>query len=396
MKTLHLLTNFLILLPTQINALSLATPSSSSASESYKLNQSILRQSLSSIAKKLTYSPEVIIPEPTDPTALLLQQDEVSRLSLNLREKAKANSVFVGGSLNSLRILCNEQESAKGNFPGPVPVIYCDASQSVATSDDNDDDGSGSDNTDLDIVAVAEAGASGIVHRILGGNEVSSVEDVQKDTSLSKVFQTCLEQGICMIPEVVVSTDSDWDEEMTESLMDAIVAQCGDGADPAAILMTVGLTQDEEGEDDSGDDSEEGTTEVKTIRLPAVTKELSKRIPILGSVRVAAGGGRMGKAAKAFKAVGFNGILLKSDCLPGFRFNVDLDQVGSFWSMALSDLKSTRSKSFNFRSKVELDRDIPLEWFNYQKGVMESGALGGSDDIGENPLDSANGDYQGF
>ena len=140
----------------------------------------------------------------------------------------------------------------------------------------------------------------------------------------------------------------------------------------------------------------EGEVEEKTIRLPAITKELSKRIPILGSVRVAAGGGRMGKAAKAFKAVGFNGILLKSDCLPGFRFNVDLDQVGSFWSMALSDLKSTRSKSFNFRSKVELDRDIPLEWFNYQKNVMESGALGGSEDIGANPLDTDNGDYQGF
>ena len=41
---------------------------------------------------------------------------------------------------------------------------------------------------------------------------------------------------------------------------------------------------------------------------------------------------------------------------------------------------------------------IPMEWFNYQKDIMESGALGGAGGGAgdENPLDTANGDHQGF
>ena len=108
-----------------------------------------------------------------------------------------------------------------------------------------------------------------------------------------------------------------------------------------------------------------------------------------------AGGGRIGSAVQAHKESGFNGVILRCDCLPGYRMNPDLDFVKNFWGAAIGDLKSTKSKNFNFRSKVALERDIPMEWFKYQKSVMESGALGGNEP-GANPLDSANGDYQGF
>ena len=52
-------------------------------------------------------------------------------------------------------------------------------------------------------------------------------------------------------------------------------------------------------------------------------------------------------------------------------------------------------KTSNFRSKVSLEKDVPMEWFNYQKDVMESGALG-KDDVGASPLDSASGKCRHF
>jgi hypothetical protein len=77
--------------------------------------------------------------------------------------------------------------------------------------------------------------------------------------------------------------------------------------------------------------------------------------------------------------------------------NPDLKFVSGFWTAAISDIKSTKSKSFNFRSKINQDfkdRDLPMEWYNYQKNVMDSGALGDSPVPGD--INSANGDYAGF
>jgi len=104
----------------------------------------------------------------------------------------------------------------------------------------------------------------------------------------------------------------------------------------------------------------------------------------------------MGASVKNYKEFGYTGTVLRCDCIPGIRMNPDLDLVGGFWSAAIGDLKSTRSKTFNFRSKVPLDKDVPMEWFNYQKDIMDSGALGGPDDAGVSSLEQSNGDYQGF
>ena len=84
----------------------------------------------------------------------------------------------------------------------------------------------------------------------------------------------------------------------------------------------------------------------------------------------------------------------------GYWMNPDLEFVGEFFlgGAAIGDLKSTKSKNFNFRTEVALERDIPMEWYNYQKDVMESGALGGGD-AGNNPtdpVDSDSGDYKGY
>lgn len=39
--------------------------------------------------------------------------------------------------------------------------------------------------------------------------------------------------------------------------------------------------------------------------------------------------------------------------------NPDLKVVGGFWSAAIGDMKSLKSKNFNFRSKVKLEKDVP-------------------------------------
>ena len=341
-------------------------------------NRSILQSSLASIANKLTLSPEIIIPEPTDPTALLLQSTEVSKMSSAIRTKAKANAAFISGSINSLKIFCQEQETARGNFPGPLPVIYCESS-----IEDN-----------VDMADVADAGAAGFLFTTLKGEYISTADDIKKDDKMKACFDSAIENGMQLIPEIVLNPDKKFSEDEVTAIVEAISEQCG--ADPTAVLLTVAQQQEDEDEEKEASEEEDSNDE---ISLPPVSKDLAKRIPILGSIRAKAGGGRMGSAVGAHKESGSKGCVLRCDCLPGYRMNPDLEFVGGFWGAAIGDLKSLKSKNFNFRSTFALDKDIPLEWFNYQKDIMESGALGGGGGGGasdEDPLDTANGDHKGF
>jgi hypothetical protein len=342
-------------------------------------NRSILQSSLASIANKLTLSPEIIIPEPTDPTALLLQSTEVSKMSNSIRTKAKANAAFISGSINSLKIFCQEQETARGNFPGPLPVIYCESS-----IEDN-----------VDMADVADAGAAGFLYTTLKGEHVSTADDIKKDDKVKACFDSAIENGMQLIPEIVLNPDKKFSEDEVTAIVEAISEQCG--ADPTAVLLTVAQQMEDEDEDEDGEASEEEESNHE-MNLPPISKDLTKRIPILGSIRAKAGGGRMGSAVGAHKESGSKGCVLRCDCLPGYRMNPDLEFVGGFWGAAIGDLKSLKSKNFNFRSTFALEKDIPMEWFNYQKDIMESGALGGAGGGAgdENPLDTANGDHQGF
>jgi len=356
---------------------------SANPSETASRARSILQQSLSSMANKLTLSPEIVIPEPTDPTALLLQSTEVTKMSFAIRNKAKGNAAFIAGSVNSLKAFCNEQESARGNFPGPLPVIYCESS-----IEEN-----------VDMADIASAGASGYVYTALNGEEITSPDDLKKDETVKTCFESALEHGMQLIPEIVLSPNMDWTEDEVTSLVDALADQCG--ADPTAVLLTLGAVEPDDDQDEEKPENADEQVQEGAV-LPRVSKELGKRIPILGSVRAVAGGGRMGTAVGLHKDAGFKGVVLRCDCLPGFRMNPDLEFVGGFWGAAIGDLKSTRSKNFNFRSTIALDRDVPLEWYNYQKDIMESGALGspsgggGGDPLQKDDSDSDNGDYKGF
>ena len=362
-----------------------------------------LQQALYSPSGKLTLSPEIDVPEPTDPTAILLQASEVAKMSERVRVGAKANAAYLSGSVNALRSFATEQEGARGNFPGPVPLIYCG-------------EGAGDESSMCDgerLGEVAAAGALGVLLPVLGGKEVESVGTVAGDTALGDAFRAALGAGLQGIPEVHVAAAAveDWGEEEMTALVAALAEVCG--AEPASVVVTItGGDEDEDGTDaegaeDAADDSEDDQKPPPSATVladvPRVPKALGKKVPIIASIDVAAGGGRMGQSVAVLKEAGFTGAFLRKGCVPGLTSSVqDLEFVGGFWSAAIGDLKSVKSKNFGFRAKIArpgLDRDLPGEWLKYQTAMIESGALGGGDEVGPSgggDLDSDAGDYKGF
>jgi len=310
---------------------------------------------------------------------LLLQATEVQKLSGQVR-KAKANSAWIAGSMNALRSFTTEQEEARGYFPGPLPVVYCGTVSGEAVCDADT------------LAQLADAGASGVLIPMMDGNLISSVADLADatDETFTSAVETSLSCGLQPIPEVMISPADIWGEDDVTSLVEAVTEKCG-GVEPVAVVFSFVAIEEEEKEEEDSETEDKETG----LGLPQISKELKKRVPILGSVRVLAGDNRMSGYASALQSAGFTGSLLRCDCVPGFRMNPDLDFVGGFWSMAISELKSTKSKTFGFRTKFALARDVPMEWFNYQKDVMESGALG-DNSAKAGDLDLSNGDFAGF
>uniref|UniRef100_A0A7S2R1L6 Indole-3-glycerol-phosphate synthase n=2 Tax=Eucampia antarctica TaxID=49252 RepID=A0A7S2R1L6_9STRA len=377
--------------------------SASSSSDAATLAQNRLRESLSSMSGKLTLSAELVIPDPTDPTALLLLATEVQSLSQNIRVSSKANAAFIEvASLSSLSTFCREQESARGNFPGPVPVIYCPKKR--RKNNDNDD---GDDDDDTTVVVelkdVAAAGASGVLVPLMQGEEeLTCVADIA-DKVGSDIVEYCakaLQCGLQPIPEIVLSKKflQQQDDQILSSLVDAVIQTCHFPTNnlPAAIVLSASLKVDNNNDDD--DDDNDNNDEV-VLGLPRVSKELKKRVPILASVRVMAGASRMGSAVADLKEAGYTGAALRSECVPGYRMNPDLKAVGNFWNACISDLKSVKSKSFaGFRANISMDKSVPMEWLKYQKDVIDSGALGDASGPPEDldDLNSDEGDFVGF
>eukprot|EP00527_Entomoneis_sp_CCMP2396_P008365 CAMPEP_0198143984 /NCGR_PEP_ID=MMETSP1443-20131203/12340_1 /TAXON_ID=186043 /ORGANISM="Entomoneis sp., Strain CCMP2396" /LENGTH=357 /DNA_ID=CAMNT_0043807301 /DNA_START=92 /DNA_END=1162 /DNA_ORIENTATION=+ len=330
------------------------------------LSRARLGQAFSSPSGKLTYSPELLIPEPNDPTAILLQSNAIQGLSGKIRQ-GKANAVFFKGSLTALKTFCMEQESARGNFPGPVAVIYCA------------DEG-------VEISSVADAGAEGLLINVCDGVDITGVEDVNDDSDWINTCKEALTCGIQPVPEFTLkgSDVESWDEEVVTKMVSKITGLVGE--EPIAVLLTVNYEETDETTDADEDEQESQNA------LPSVSKELSRKIPIIGSVRADAGDGRLGAEANRFKEAGFSSALLRSECVPGFRIQLDLDIVGSFWAGCIVDLKSTKSKSFSFRSKNKMEKSVATEWRNYQKSVIDEGSLGDPSES-ESVVDSEAGDY---
>lgn len=372
-------TFLLISIITQIqHVLSLSITESSKAQTA----RSRLSEAFRSPSKKLTYHPEIVLPEPSDPTALLLRASEVTKLSSTLRIKAKANAVFVEGTVDALTPMGKEQEDARGNFPGPVPIIY-----SLAGGGED-----GSLSATLEQLQSVD-GVEGVMVPFFDGKEINSVDSYLEENTdgLSDKCGAIWEAGLQPIPEITLSPSTEWSEDDVIKLVDAIKDTCG-GIDPVSVVFTNAEKEmSSEGNEEEGEEDDEAS--VPDITIPA---SIAKRLTFIGSVRAKAGEGRMNIAASKLSGCNFNGAFLRADCVPGYRLNPDLEVVGGFWSAAMGDIKSLKSKNFSFRSKVKLAKDVPMEWYNYQKDIMDSGALGGSSHSGVGDLDPDSGDYKGF
>lgn len=360
-----------------VAALLLPTASALGVSDRAQTARGRLVEALRSPAGKLTLSPEIVIPDPNDPTAILLQSSLITTLSATMRTQAKANAVFCSGPITALQTFCNEQETARGNFPSPLPLIYCDKTD--------------------DMNAVAEAGAEGILVAVCDGKEISSPDDLASDSRWSAICRDALEMGLQPIPEITIAeeTAESWQGQEVETLIAKIAEIVGE--DPASVVISVNLPQSIESDSDSdheADDSSEATE--MDIALPKISKSITKNLPIVGSVRSKAGGGRMGEEAARFKEAGFTGALLRQDCIPQISMSQDLEYLSTFWSACIGDLKSTKSKTFNFRSKNNMEKDLGTQWAKYQMDVIQSGALGEENSHAPMGLDADAGDYQGF
>jgi len=355
----------------------------SSSSEAAQLARARLTNALSSPSGKLTLSPEMFIPEPSNPTAILLQASAITQLSERLRGRAKANAAFLSAdSLSSLRTFCDEQEEAQGNFPGPVPVIYCQSNTTTSIEE----------NDDLELSELAAMGVSGILVSINEGSEISSFDTEivgGEDSQWLELYKNALEYGLQPVPEITVkdSTAATWKEEE----MEALVKKISDltGVDPVSILLTINPTINENIDEDE-------TEQPKELPLPVVSRSLGRRVPIMASVRASAGGNRIGEETSRLKASGFTGAVLRRECAPGFPANPNLEYLADFWSACIGNLKSTRSKTFNFRSKNNMEKNLSTQWANYQSDVISSGALGDDPDGPSTGFDQDSGDYQGF
>jgi hypothetical protein len=348
-------------------------------------------QSFSSPSGKLTHAPELVLPEPKDATAILLQANAIQQLSSRIRS-CKANAAFVrSDSLSALQTFCQEQENARGQFPGPVPVVYCGGCDSKGDAAPADAALNGP--LQVRMEAVAAAGADGVLVRVRNGAEIRSVEDlVASDNAWVHACQSARSVGLQPIPEIVFSegVSRTWSEDDVATLVDAVVQAMG-GESPVCVLLTVNPTPNET-IDNPDDDS---NAEPEPLALPTIPKALVKRVPVVGSVRSQAGDGRIGQEASRMKEAGFSSVLLRHDCLPGYRARLNLDIVGHFWASCIDDLKSVKSKSFSFRSKNNMEKNQGTVWANYQNSVIESGALGDPSES-YSIVDSSAGEYKGF
>ena len=214
---------------------------------------------------------------------------------------------------------------------------------------------------------------------VWGGKEVSSLDDLASDTEWVALCKAALESGLQPIPEVKIgeAVAASWKEDDVDALVQRLIFLSEH--ELVSVLLTVTC-------DAEGSDSE--------VPLPKVPKALGKKIPIIGSVRVPAKDDRIADETARFKEAGFTGALLRSDCLPGYRINPNLDFVGKFWSACIGDLKSTRSKAFGFRAKNNMEKKVATQWANLQKDVIDSGALGDPSDARTENLKE--GEYRGF
>lgn len=216
-------------------------------------------------------------------------------------------------------------------------------------------------------------------------------------TSEISDFEKAVDFGLAIIYDIGDSSSSE-SLDFTDCLSNLpIIKSLNSQEYLSGILLPPSSSYDELHPEITGEENEDDD-KVVLLEKP---KEPFDKIPIIQSTETIAGSGRLGKTCRVISGRGYTSCLLKHEVTPKSQRS-ELSKLSTFWTLALQSLSRKTSENFSgFRSKVAigLRDDVPMQWFNYQKSIMDDGSLGQSEGGGGgegDPLDTEGGDYLGF
>ena len=163
----------------------------------------MLKSLLKKPSKVLTVGVEYY-PQPSDD----LPEGSLDVLSMKLREQAKVSFISCS-DLNTIRLLSKEQETAKGNFPGPIPII-CDSESSMILEDLSEAGASAIviDAGSKDALSIAESASSNDLEIVWRVSTAEEANEVLKSTNQqADIFMLDVraddDDGMAMIPQII-------------------------------------------------------------------------------------------------------------------------------------------------------------------------------------------------
>jgi len=313
------------------------------------------RRGKGKITLGLTYEP----PTPSDATQVILLTVDIPKCSKELREKGKCKYIVVPGEtvkrdegweVDFKSFLEEQNANAEpGSLPGPTRV-FLDVTRDPTLWNDK-------------IPSLKKSGLAGVL--------VDKHEDIAKAESLN-------------LPALYKINDYDHTKGLDVTAYISTLSEKLSSNLAGCVLP---------GHPEGFYDQDENKPPTLLQKPPPPYDDLPIIIELGG---VKAGDGELQYATRKLAGMGYSSILMLPSILP-VGLPPTLPDITNFWVAALSTLGSLRSNKFGgFRSKVALEKDVPMEWLNYQKDVMSSGALGATGEKPSADINTDAGDYQGF
>lgn len=281
-------------------------------------------------------------------------EDELRRLPMrgmseDLRA-AKASCVAVRGMGDLLACVAEEQSGAKGDFPGPVAVVYV---QPV-----------GEPLEAFDAGAVAEAGASAV---LLSAPVSIPCADAELDAALEALkpaVRAAGASGLEVVIELPVSASAEWDVAAVEAALAKVEA----ATSCASILLAL-----------------------RAGAVPPLPDSFSGRV--VAGLRLP--WSQIDEACDRLRAAGYCGALLRSECMPMAASTVT--DWGQFWAGVIAEAKSNKSKTVTMMVGRQKKVDAMRAYVEKVKASGQFDELGEGSSLGAaEGLNSARGDYVGF
>lgn len=262
---------------------------------------------------------------------------------------AKTSCVAVRGMGDLLTYVAAEQAEAKGEFPGPIAVLYV---QPVGEPLDA-----------LDAKAVAEAGASAVLLSLPAQVPCSGDELDAALAALAPVASAAAECGLEVMVELSVSASAEWDVAAAEAAFAKVEAAT------SCAAMVLGLRAD------------------KVQPLPDAFKGI-----VLASLRLP--WSQIDDVCDSLRAAGYCGALLRSECMPMAASTVS--DWGEFWAGIVTNAKSNKSRTVT----IMVGRQKKVDAMKaYVEKVRASGQFEVNDGVSMGAaegIDAGRGDYMGF